>query len=161
MSEFHIDFSPEGDASIIITAPKPRRFFTVDQANRALVLIRRIVADILLEYEKLNDLQETIEAAQAVGRSEHAKSITEELVDAISIIHGYVEELDELGVELKDWTLGVVDFPCVANGREVVLCWQPDEQEVGFWHEVNAEPGVRRPLETLVMSPPLVTVKRQ
>ena len=50
----------------------------------------------------------------------------------------YIEELRTLGVELKDFFVGLIDFPCWKDGREVCLCWRQGEPEVGHWHEVEA-----------------------
>src|SRR5262249_33900136 len=49
-----------------------------------------------------------------------------------------VGELRQLGVELKDFFAGLVDFPCWMDGREVYLCWKQGEPEVAHWHEVDA-----------------------
>ena len=50
----------------------------------------------------------------------------------------YSEELQKLGVELKDPLVGLIDFYSKMDGRDVLLCWKLDEPEVGFWHEMNA-----------------------
>ena len=50
----------------------------------------------------------------------------------------YIQELDELGVEPKGAVQGLVDFPCLMDGRIVYLCWQLGEAEVLFWHELEA-----------------------
>jgi hypothetical protein len=49
-----------------------------------------------------------------------------------------VTELQDLGVELKDFFTGLVDFRCLMNGHEVYLCWRQGEDEVGHWHELDA-----------------------
>jgi hypothetical protein len=46
--------------------------------------------------------------------------------------------LKNLGVELKDYFTGLVDFPSRLEGREVYLCWRFEEAEVCHWHELNA-----------------------
>jgi hypothetical protein len=127
---------------------RAKKLFTVDEANCALILVRRIVIDILDDYGRLTDLQETIESAQQSGEYDRAQRAQNQLVEAVERIQDYVEELDEVGVDLKDWTLGVVDFPSMADGREVALCWQAGESEVAHWHEVDQE-SCRQPLETL------------
>jgi hypothetical protein len=53
-------------------------------------------------------------------------------------LRGFVSELAALGVELKDSTIGLIDFPGLIDGREVCLCWKLGEAEVAFWHEVDA-----------------------
>ena len=47
-------------------------------------------------------------------------------------------ELHELGVQLKDYTRGLIDFPTMREGRVVLLCWQLDEgHQIEWWHEVE------------------------
>ena len=53
-------------------------------------------------------------------------------------MHDYEGELRGLGVELKDYDIGLVDFPCWMTNREVCLCWKLGEADVGYWHEMDA-----------------------
>jgi hypothetical protein len=50
----------------------------------------------------------------------------------------YEQELRRLGVELKDYDTGLIDFPCWMNNRAVYLCWRLGEPEVSHWHELEA-----------------------
>jgi len=134
------------------TARGCRRMFETADANRSLVLVARVVDDITAEYARMTDLQETIDAAQESARYDRARSARDELLAAVERIQGFVRELDDIGVDLADWTLGIVHFPCVAGGREVALCWQRGEAEVSFWHEADSDAEDRKPIETLVMA---------
>jgi len=57
-----------------------------------------------------------------------------------------VEELNRLGVLVKDLDRGLVDFPALRQGEEVLLCWQVGEDEVAFWHGVEEGFAGRKPL---------------
>ncbi len=57
----------------------------------------------------------------------------------------YIEELKELGVELKGFD-GLCDFPSLRDGREVYLCWRLGEPEVAHWHEIRDGFAGRQPL---------------
>jgi len=129
-----------------------RRHFTVHQANRSLVLVRRIVEDITGGYAHLLELQEAIEAARDQGT--RLTGAEADLIETAEKLHGCIQELDDLGAELKDWTAGVVDFPSLAGGREVRLCWRQGEDHVEFWHEVSAAFKTRRSLHTLPVEDP-------
>ena len=126
-----------------------KRIFTVEEANRSLVLVRRVVGDVTSEYVRLLDLQEALEAAEESGAADQSESTRLELIRTAGRLRSYLEELDEIGVELKDWSLGVVDFPCLAGGRQVLLCWQHGEDEVAHWHELDVDFGGRQPIKTL------------
>ena len=60
----------------------------------------------------------------------------------------YEQELKNLGVELKDYYIGLIDFPCWMDGREVNLCWKLGEPEVAHWHELDAGYSGRQRLLT-------------
>ena len=56
------------------------------------------------------------------------------------------DRLQQLGVVVKDLDRGLVDFPALHNGEEVLLCWQVGEDEVAFWHGVDEGFAGRKPL---------------
>ena len=57
-----------------------------------------------------------------------------------------VEGLQRLGLLVKDLDRGLVDFPALHNGEEVLLCWQVGEDEVAYWHGVDEGFAGRKPL---------------
>jgi hypothetical protein len=127
----------------------PKQSFTLGQANRALVLVRRIVGDVMSQYGRLVDLQETLETAEAAGDTGRYETARRGLARSAGRLRTFLGELEDVGVELEDWELGVVHFPSIAGGRQVCLCWQYGEEEITCWHEVDAGPAGRQPLETL------------
>lgn len=130
-------------------AQQRRRYFSVTEANRALVLVGRIVADIVDAYQYLLDLQELVEAARESAPARQIEAVHRQVMLIVDKLHGYLRELDELGVELEELSLGIVDFPAMAAGREVRLCWQHGEKAVQHWHEVGATAAARRPIDAL------------
>src|SRR5207249_1745693 len=63
-------------------------------------------------------------------------------------LFGYAQELKDIGVELKDYFTGLVDFPCRMDNREVYLCWRLGEAEVAYWHELEAGFAGRQRVQT-------------
>ena len=126
-----------------------RRFFTLTEANRSLVLVRRIATDVVGSYARLIELQETLEAAQQCGKYDLATEAQEQILTIVDRVRGYAAEIEQLGATLQDWMLGIVGFPCMAEGREVTLCWQASDAEVLYWHEVSSSCDQRRPIGTL------------
>ena len=56
-------------------------------------------------------------------------------------------EINEAGVQLKDYTRGLIDFPAQRGGRIVLLCWQLGEgDEIEWWHDTDAGFAGRQPL---------------
>jgi hypothetical protein len=133
--------------------------FTVDQANRTLPLVRRIVEDVVREHrrwqEKILELElVTSTAASAVGAARPAATPPDERVaaierDAMAIardIDTFERELEELGIVLKDRRLGLIDFPSEFDGRRIWLCWRLGEPAIQFWHDLEAGYAGRQPL---------------
>lgn len=127
------------------------RFFSLDQANQALVLVRRIVADIVGGYAQLMDLQETLEAIQGRQPRPRCEELRQELIRMVERLQLCLGELEEVGVELKDWATGMVDFACIWHGRQVMLSWQHGEPAISHWHQVDESFATRHPLSHLLM----------
>jgi hypothetical protein len=122
-----------------------KKYFTAAEANAALPLVRAIVRDITELAHDLRERQERFErlaprkggsVSEAYQEEQHvAKAEIERDQERLL---GYTQELKELGVELKDYFTGLVDFPCRMDNREVFLCWRLGEAEVAYWHELEA-----------------------
>jgi len=122
----------------VVPQRRVRHFFSLEDANKSLVLVRRIVADVVGHYDRLVEVHETVEALETAGRLGQVEDVRDELVATADRIRICLEELEEVGVELCDWELGIVDFPALADGREVRLCWRADEPRVMHWHELDS-----------------------
>ncbi len=125
--------------------PRNKKYFTVGEANASLPLVRAIVRDIIELAHDLRERQERLGRVQSAQRVTIGEAYQEEIHHALEEIEReqerlleYEQELGNLGVELKDYQTGLVDFPCRMEGREVYLCWRYGEPEVGFWHELEA-----------------------
>jgi hypothetical protein len=124
---------------------RPRKLFTVEQANAVLPLVRSITSDLVRLSRDVMERRERL-ALLTAGRnaeasdpySEELAQIEEELDKDSRQLQEYVEELRELGVEPKSGPEGLIDFPSLMDGRLVFLCWKLGESEVTFWHELDA-----------------------
>ncbi len=58
-----------------------------------------------------------------------------------------VEEIDAIGVQVKDLDTGLLDFPCLLEGETVLLCWKRGEERIGFWHRVEDGFRGRQPID--------------
>jgi hypothetical protein len=118
------------------------KLFSVEEANRTLPLVSRIVGDIVTQYAIWRDRVQQFDVLQASVNAEHPEPRAVELqaeLDALAReIDGYVRELTALGVEFKGFDMGLVDFPGELNGRPVYLCWRLGEPAVEHWHELEA-----------------------
>jgi hypothetical protein len=69
------------------------------------------------------------------------------LARAAGEVNQLVEQVYELGCELKGIEEGLVDFRAEMDGREVYLCWKLGEDTIAWWHELDTGFGGRQPLE--------------
>ena len=68
-------------------------------------------------------------------------------VAALSSLAEASGELEALGIQLKDYERGLIDFPALRDGRVVLLCWQMGEGDsLEWWHDVEAGFAGRQPL---------------
>ena len=125
-----------------------RKFYTVEEANQTLPLVRAIVSDIVTLYRDVHERRERLTRMRQIPGSENQDQgnvyseevgeIEKELEKDILRLESYVEELKELGAVLKDAVVGLIDFWTVIDGREAHLCWKLGEEEIGYWHELDA-----------------------
>jgi len=122
-----------------------KRYFTPAEANASLPLVRAIVRDIVDLARDIQDRHDRLVRLQGHGKGALGDAYDEELRLAQveferqqERMEEYESELKKLGIELKDYHTGLIDFPCRMDGREVYLCWRLGEPEVGFWHELDA-----------------------
>jgi hypothetical protein len=125
-----------------------QKLFTVDQANKTLPLVRRIVDDIVPHFDELDELQETLNRRDKLSTKERDGIIAraESIADNINDL---VEELTPIGCQLKDPKMGLVDFPALHEDRIVLLCWKRGEDEIAYWHDMESGFGGRRPVAEL------------
>lgn len=126
------------------------RTFTVEQANRTLPLVRRIVRDIVEAHRTWTRAVQSYETAatwtRADSPSAQLAALERDVRTLAAEIESYLVELRELGVDFKGFEQGLVDFPGEREGRPVCLCWKLDEDEVLYWHEVSDGYAGRQPL---------------
>lgn len=124
------------------------KVFTVQEANALLPDVRTIVGRIQRAHRDVaqyrDEARKAAEAAEQGGGG-MAEGVAYAMV--LTVLTTQVAELEALGVQLKDFERGLVDFPSLRDGRVVLLCWQLGEgDELEWWHDVDAGFAGRTPL---------------
>lgn len=126
-------------------------FYTVEQADRTLPLVRRIVADLVGCYADWQETVREFEIATSSSRADRPSARAEELqrraLGMAAEIEGFVGELAALGIACKSFEVGLIDFPAWLAGRPVYLCWRLGEPSVQYWHELDGGFDGRQPLQ--------------
>lgn len=145
-------------------SPSHKKYYTVASANATLPLVRAIVRDVAELARDLKDRYERLARLTPPGRdsigepwAEEVRHMRDDFERDQERMHGYEQELRKLGVELKDYDVGLIDFPGWMDGREICLCWKLGEPKVSFWHEVDAGFAGRQRLPNEDTPPKAVT----
>ena len=125
------------------------RLFTLEEANTLLPELREILAELRRAFDVLEATEAEVAAVRAKMRG-NGHNVPDEAFArrqaAREAVHKQVSRIHEVGCELKDPRLGLVDFPGRLEGREIYLCWKMDEPEVAFWHPLDEGFASRKPL---------------
>jgi len=124
---------------------QPVRKFTLEQANKTLPLVKRIVADIVKMHERATQNQLRVEKAKGADQ----QAAQRELDASVDRLQNLVDELSEVGCELKDYETGLIDFVGRHEGHDVYLCWKLGEEKITHWHELDAGFAGRKPVSQL------------
>jgi hypothetical protein len=124
------------------------KIFTVQEANALLPNVRTIVGKIQRAHRQLSRYREDAKkAAEAAERGGGGFPDGVAYAAILSELTVQLSELETLGVQLKDFERGLVDFPSLRDGRVVLLCWQLGEgDELEWWHDIDAGFAGRTPL---------------
>ena len=121
------------------------RTFTLDEALSLLPVLESLLRTAISGKKIMEDVEAEMQAlnhriflnggthvdviATARRKAERAKA-EQRAKDALA-------EIDSIGVQVKDLDIGLLDFPCVVEGRVVLLCWRMGEQSITHWHSTD------------------------
>lgn len=126
---------------------RSRKLFTLEDANRTLPLVSRIVQDIVRIYGRMADVELQARKLVRAGDEKRAEEFQDQYQELSYECAEYLEELKKIGCELKDPRIGLVDFPAQLGDRFVWLCWKLGESKIRFWHELHTGFAGRRPVK--------------
>jgi hypothetical protein len=119
------------------------RFYRLDEATDMLTEVEPILERLRDQRRQLIRLRDEAEAsddAETVG------AIRLRMQGVIDQMQAEVVQLDDWGITLRDIESGLIDFPALAAGRQVWLCWRLGEDGIAWWHELDDGFTGRRPL---------------
>ena len=123
------------------------QYFTLQQANQALKVIRPLMDEVQAIRRKILAKQPeawpAIEKSAGNGGNRALSNMVEDFEKLDALIH----QIQDNGAQIKDINTGLLDFSALKDGREVYLCWQYGEDDIQFWHEIEAGFAGRQPIE--------------
>ena len=129
------------------------RYFTPEEANALLDEVRPL-AEALVAHRRAMAVTATRQArlVQRIAGNggdfdpQEPRTLEEDFRREDEAVVRCVEDLQRLGVLVKDLDRGLVDFPALRGDEEVLLCWQVGEDEIAYWHGVDEGFAGRKPL---------------
>ena len=122
------------------------KLFSIDEANALIPQLRGLLTKVQAEKQRMLDMKPEVEAAQERHRYDWGTPRGVEYINVLDAFQQAMKEIEDLGVLVKDFDLGLCDFPHKRNGRVVYLCWKLDEEEISWWHDTDAGFAGRQPL---------------
>jgi hypothetical protein len=133
------------------------KLFSLEEAQRALPLVRRIVQDLTVEYPAWRAAVGRFEVLTGGARADWGE--TQELIAAreevaahAERINRFLQELDAIGCVFKGFEAGLVDFYSLRDDRPIFLCWRLGEDRIAYWHEIESGFAGRQPIDGSILS---------
>jgi hypothetical protein len=125
-----------------------QRYFTLQEANKTLNLIRPWMDEV--QAIRLKVLKNQPEAWPAIEKSagNGGNRALSNMVRDFEKFDTLIHRIQDMDVLIKDINLGLLDFPALKDGREVYLCWQYGEDDIAFWHELEAGYAGRQSIDS-------------
>ena len=113
-----------------------RKHYTREEARALLPQIREWLKHLTQVRKWLEDcdtkVQELLKEGADVGGD-----LASNWVKLVAEFQKLMTEFREREIQIKDLDRGLIDFPAIIGGREVFLCWEQDEEDIEFWHELG------------------------
>lgn len=139
--------APTFRVGIRYNAAVTKQYFTLEEARQLLPRIKQLMGRAVLLTQQMREFETEVRklAQRAVGNSGGAAGTA--YLDCLLALRQTIEEVQGTGCLVKSIEEGLVDFPHWMKDREVCLCWRHGEEDIRFWHEVEAGFAGRHPIE--------------
>ena len=129
------------------------RYFTLEEANQAVAELRPVVEQMVEHRKRFLEAQVrrgalTEQAGSNGGDLTPADfaEVETELEEEATSLAVCIERIQSAGAQVKDLDEGLLDFPALREGEEILLCWRLGEDEIEFWHGAEEGFAGRKPL---------------
>ena len=123
------------------------RLFSLAEAEALLPTLRSLLGEIGQAWDHVRELNPEVQKARDASAFNGFSKAGVEYVESVSQLMLLIHQIKDLGVLLKDAEKGLCDFPYLRQGKVVYLCWQLGEENIGYWHDIEAGFAGREPLD--------------
>jgi hypothetical protein len=121
------------------------KHYTREEARALLPQVRLWLKRLLQLRKDLEKKDEHIDTLMAPG-NDAGGNLVNAWVRTLADIKGVLLDFHQRQIQIKDLNRGLIDFPAIIAGREVFLCWEQGEEDIEFWHDLDAGYAGREPL---------------
>jgi hypothetical protein len=129
------------------------RYYDIDAANARIEEVGPLLTGLRDDRDRVAELKHELNTFRGSnGSQDHAEELERREQEIKDIVHRMTEsvaQIDAWGITLRDIGSGLIDFPALANGRPIWLCWRLGEGPIEWWHELDTGFSGRQPLAEL------------
>ena len=114
------------------------KYYTPKEANETLIMVRPMIEELMRIAEKVRAHQPELWVMFQKSAGNGGNLELSKLLKDFDRLDELIHKVQDMGIQIKDLVIGLIDFPAWHEGREVYLCWQAGEGDVEYWHEVEA-----------------------
>jgi hypothetical protein len=118
-------------------SPHFSKHYTLEEARALLPAVRQWLEELDRYQERLKVLDRRIGHLIAAGNDAGGPSVNE-LARILADCKGILQRFSSREIRVKDLNRGLLDFPAWRDGREIFLCWEKEEEDIEFWHDLES-----------------------
>ncbi len=122
------------------------RHYTRDEARRLLPEIREWLAELNRLRVEVDRYEQRLSGLNTEGQDTGGETVNK-WIRALAAMQQILADFQERQIFIKDLSRGLIDFPTLIGGKEVFLCWESDEEDIEFWHDLETGYGGREKLD--------------
>ena len=122
------------------------KHYTRDEARALLPQIREWLVKLNLLRAEVERYDKRLSGMNTEGQDTGGETVNN-WIRSLADMQEILAEFQHREIFIKDVTRGLVDFPAIIGGKEVFLCWESDEDDIEFWHDLETGYGGREKLE--------------
>lgn len=112
--------------------------FTVAEARALLPELRRLFTELHRHRDQLQVADEQLEGLRSDSQNDLGGPAVDRMLTTMVELNSQLRHIQDLGLVIKDLDRGLVDFPHLRDSTEVFLCWELDEDDIEFWHDLDS-----------------------
>ena len=113
------------------------KHYTRDEARALLPQIRQWLKQLSTSHRKLSECDQRLTRLMAGGNDVGGDAVNR-WVRVAADVKATLAEFQRREIQIKELDRGLIDFPAIVNGKEVFLCWEQDEDDIEFWHDLES-----------------------